>query len=318
MGATVPTLVEVLVARGVDPFEAAAEVREADQHPYVFGARDVQAQRAKLASVLRAQQQVAALSGHAGEIECRPTIAADLFLERYYCRNQPLVLTDMLNDWPAMAHWGPAYFKKVAGDAIVEVQQGRASDPLYERNLDHHRTSMALSDYVDLVTSVGESNDCYMVANNKNLDPGGPLEVLLDDIVQFPGLLDPAKAKGQVFLWYGPAGTVTPLHHDVANILLCQVTGRKAIRLISPSQTPLLYNDIGVFSAVDAAAPDLDRFPSYREVQPVEFVLEPGEVLFIPVGWWHTVRSLEPSISVSFTNFAFPNTFEWTHPTREQ
>ena len=29
-------------------------------------------------------------------------------------------------------------------------------------------------------------------------------------------------------------------------------------------------------------------------------VVGPGEVLFIPKGWWHHVRSLTPSISLSF------------------
>ncbi|MGL5509483.1 MAG: cupin-like domain-containing protein, partial [Microcoleaceae cyanobacterium] len=34
----------------------------------------------------------------------------------------------------------------------------------------------------------------------------------------------------------------------------------------------------------------------------------------IPVGWWHYVESLEVSISVSFTNFIFPNHYEWKFP----
>jgi ribosomal protein L16 Arg81 hydroxylase len=42
----------------------------------------------------------------------------------------------------------------------------------------------------------------------------------------------------------------------------------------------------------------------------LDVVLQPGEVLFIPVGWWHHIRSLEISINVSFTNFVFNNDFE--------
>ncbi len=41
--------------------------------------------------------------------------------------------------------------------------------------------------------------------------------------------------------------------------------------------------------------------------------LHEGEALFIPVGW-HYVRSLEICISLSFTNFAFPNHFDWSFP----
>jgi ribosomal protein L16 Arg81 hydroxylase len=39
--------------------------------------------------------------------------------------------------------------------------------------------------------------------------------------------------------------------------------------------------------------------------------VRPGDVLFIPVGWWHWVESLSPSVSVSFVNFSYPNTFDW-------
>jgi ribosomal protein L16 Arg81 hydroxylase len=41
----------------------------------------------------------------------------------------------------------------------------------------------------------------------------------------------------------------------------------------------------------------------------MQVVLEPGQALFIPVGWWHHVRSLDVSISVSFTNFLAPNDY---------
>jgi ribosomal protein L16 Arg81 hydroxylase len=53
-------------------------------------------------------------------------------------------------------------------------------------------------------------------------------------------------------------------------------------------------------SPVDAEDADLRRFPRYAKAQPIEFVIEPGEILFIPAGWWHHVRALDPSISMNF------------------
>jgi ribosomal protein L16 Arg81 hydroxylase len=64
-----------------------------------------------------------------------------------------------------------------------------------------------------------------------------------------------------------------------------------------------VYNHIGVFSEVDCEKPDLVRHPLYRYANKFVFDLNPGEALFIPVGWWHHVRALDVSISVSFTNF---------------
>lgn len=43
-----------------------------------------------------------------------------------------------------------------------------------------------------------------------------------------------------------------------------------------------------------------ERFPEFGDAEYVEGVLGPGDCLYIPVGWWHYVRSLTPSFSVSF------------------
>jgi hypothetical protein len=41
--------------------------------------------------------------------------------------------------------------------------------------------------------------------------------------------------------WFGPPGTVTPLHTDPHHNLLCQVVGSKYIRLYTPGDTPAMY-----------------------------------------------------------------------------
>jgi ribosomal protein L16 Arg81 hydroxylase len=133
----------------------------------------------------------------------------------------------------------------------------------------------------------------------------------LDDFTSFPEYLNPTAAGRQCFLWFGPAGTVTPLHHDTSNILLAQVAGRKRYRMIPASEWQYVYNSRGVFSDVDAEKPDLNRYPKFRNATIIDIVVEPGEALFVPVGWWHQVRALDVSMTISFTNFVFPNHFNW-------
>ena len=43
-----------------------------------------------------------------------------------------------------------------------------------------------------------------------------------------------------------------------------------------------------------------EKFPLFKEARYVKTVLEEGESLYIPVGWWHYVGSLGVSFSVSF------------------
>ena len=107
--------------------------------------------------------------------------------------------------------------------------------------------------------------------------------------------------------WFGPAGTVTPAHHDPKHNLLCQVVGRKYLRLYAAdepgSPSPLYPHASGMHtnsSRVDLRAPDLDAFPRFRSAPYLECVLSAGEMLYIPPRWWHYVQSLERSFSVSF------------------
>ncbi|KAJ1619721.1 hypothetical protein T492DRAFT_889889 [Pavlovales sp. CCMP2436] len=48
------------------------------------------------------------------------------------------------------------------------------------------------------------------------------------------------------------------------------------------------------------SAPDLKRFPLFASAEYLELLLAPGDVLFLPQGHWHYVRSLSTSVSVNF------------------
>ena len=112
-------------------------------------------------------------------------------------------------------------------------------------------------------------------------------------------------------LWIGPKGTVTPLHFDMINNFFCQISGSKRVRLVPSWSMPWVYNDYHVYSDVDAASPDFDQHPLFSNVTMYDFVVYPGEVLFIPMGWWHHLESLEPTVSLTRKrlNHAGSNTY---------
>ncbi|MGF1491028.1 MAG: cupin-like domain-containing protein [Microcoleaceae cyanobacterium] len=313
MGRPETDLIRIMVEHDLDHALVQQEVTSLKANPYCKAAEQFIQQLQKLESLSEIQHQLQQLSTIATQVERKIGLSRTDFLNHYYGRNTPVIFTGIMNNWSALKQWNPDYFQKHYGDVTVEVQANRNSDPKYEINVDRHRKKVKFRDYISWIKQGNSGNDYYIVANNGNLDRE-ELKGLLQDIEIFPEYLDSQQTKGRIFFWFGPAGTVTPLHHDPVNLMLAQVRGRKRILLVPPQQTPYLYNHLGVFSEVDVTQPDYQKYPLFRNVKPIEVILEPGEVIFIPVGWWHHVTSLDVSISVSFTNFVFPNHYTWKNP----
>jgi hypothetical protein len=301
----------VLKEAGV-PWEAARrEIERAQDHPYAAAATRLGRRYGWVESLLDLYGD---LRGAAGEHDLpRLADASPEAFFRCYFANRPVVLAGAAKDWPAR-RWTLAGLRERFGAAEVEVMTGRDANPEHAWQHDAHRTPMTFGAYLAMVESAGETNDHYMVARNENWRRA--LAGLTADVRAIPGVLDPRLLPETMTLLLGPAGTVTPLHHDNMNILLCQVLGRKLVRLVPSYQRHLVYPRGGTYSEVDAGDPDLARHPLFSEATVLETVLEPGDALLIPAGWWHWVKALEISVNVSFHHFAVRGGNHYLYPPR--
>jgi ribosomal protein L16 Arg81 hydroxylase len=91
--------------------------------------------------------------------------------------------------------------------------------------------------------------------------------------------------------------------------LIVQVRGSKRIVLLPPSETTLLYNHRHVFSDVHDITDEemLRRYPLAAQAQRYEVDLEAGDMIYLPVGWWHQVTATDFSITFTFTDFRWDN-----------
>lgn len=306
------------LARGVEPAALRERLRERAVPEREISRRLAEAAEAAalaveaLSRAARAEQALALRGAlRAPEIERRTTPEAGEFFGCYWASGTPAIFVDLVTRWPAFGRWSAASLRERFGEVEVEAEIGRAGDPEPDIHYLAHRRRLRLADFIDQALAAGESDDLYMIARNHNL-ARPELRALLEEIEPPAGYFDEARLAGGAALWFGPAGTVTRLHHDCSNILFCQVVGQKRVRLGAPEDPALLSAARGVYSRIDPEA------PSATEAAPrlYDVTLAAGEALFIPVGWWHHVRALELSISVALNAFSRPNCFDWYMPGR--
>ncbi|HEY7310262.1 MAG TPA: cupin-like domain-containing protein [Gemmataceae bacterium] len=312
---------DAMLRSGFDEQTVRQEIAAAQEHPYLEAARalasipatpaatgTVESKIRKRDWVLEIYRRSARQASTFAQVPRVRRPSRQEFLDKYYARNEPVVIEGALDNWPALTRWTPTYFQERFGDRLVEVQAHRHADPDYEINAAQHKKTMRFGDFVAVVESLGPSNDWYITARNGGTNQE-QLKELWDDIIQLPEYLRGDDPGNRGFFWYGPRGTVTPLHHDLTNNFMAMVRGRKLVRLIAPYELPDLYNHRHCFSRVDLDRVDYERFPRFRNVTVLDVVLGKGDLFFLPVGWWHYVGGLDVTVTMTFTNFVFDNGF---------
>jgi len=264
--------------------------------------------------ILETMEAQRALTTTTAILERRSGLSADEFLSRYYASNRPVILTGEMVDWPALSLWSPEYLAERLGDLPVEYQGARAEDPRFEERMGAHRRHAPFQEFLDQAMS-GKRNDVYMTAYNASAN-GEAMTRLSPDLGRLDRFLVHANGTENGLLWIGPAETFTPPHYDLTNNFIAQIVGRKRLRIAPPSETTKLYNTNHVYSDVPdlEESVDFDRFPRLALLRFYDIDLEPGEILFTPVGWWHQVRALSFSVTATYTDFIWPNNASDTYP----
>lgn len=255
---------------------------------------------------------------------------------------KPVVFTDLIGDWPALTDrpWHSVDYllsQTLGGRRLVPVEVGRsyvdegwgqelipfrtfldkyvlAADPSQQQQQQHRPPVGYLAQH-NLFRQIPPLRNDMRIPDFCWADvPPHPCD---------PSRDQPALDMPQLNAWLGPARTITPLHTDGYHNLLCQVVGRKYVRLYPPGATAAMRPrevengvdmsntgavDVGVVEGWDPVGEEgadgereVERMrEKLKGVEYWECILGPGDTLLIPLGWWHYVRSLSVSFSVSF------------------
>jgi hypothetical protein len=311
-GAPLDVVLDVLDRRAAGPL--GQEQREAVAREYarmfmISHERDDVRRAAgeKALWLLSTYRQLAKQSGRPA-MDTVDDIEPERFFEEYYFANRPVKIRGFAARWQDFSSWSVPRLLERFGDAEVEIMSGRDDHDDYDENVDTTRRTVRFRDFVSMLDAVEGSttNDFYLAARNLSLRR--TFKALVEELEPLPGFLTEHEASF-LNLWIGPAGTVTKLHHDLSNVLFMQLFGSKRITLVPPFDAQLVYNTEGVIAQVDAEQPDYKRYPLFGGATAVSATVDAGDAIFLPVGWFHQVRSLSQSVSLSFVNFAHANFF---------
>lgn len=222
-------------------------------------------------------------------------ITQEEFIEKYLKPRKPLVIKNMAKKWPAYQKWTMEYMKEVVGDVEVPLYDSSKADP--SAPINSSAAKMKFGDYIDLIQR--EPTD---------------LRIFLFDPIKFaPKLLEdylsPKELMGGFLdkypnMFFGGKGSVTFLHFDIdmAHIFHTHFNGRKHIMLFDYKWRERLYQIPYATYALedyDIENPDFTKFPALDGVEGIECFLEHGDTLFMPTGWWHWMKYLDGSFSIS-------------------
>lgn len=200
----------------------------------------------------------------------------------------PFLITGIVNRWPLSA-LTPQTLRDRFSHLPVRARVGDYINTAFAP--DRAMQDMSMLEYLELVASGAPGLPPYL----------GNLELReLNSLCHWPTYFD---KMGPPRFWIGPAGTVTPLHCDYDDNIFAQVWGSKRIFLSPPHHDEFLYpreaNAILFGSPFDPESPDYQQFPLARQALMIECIVNPGDLLYVPAGWYHQVRALTFSLSAN-------------------
>ncbi len=219
------------------------------------------------------------------------------FKAQYYDVKRPLIIAGLAKQWHCYQKWDWDYFIDVVGNQDVGVYNNSKSDAYTPIN-----TADAYMKFGDYLRQVKE----------------GPLElrIFLFNIFQhapqlvqdftWPEELMKGFVKKYPMLFVGGEGSITHMHFDIdmSHILHTQFMGKKRVLLFPFEEQYKLYRkpwevlSLANFANYNEQF-DYPNFPAAKLAKGYEVIMEHGETLFMPAGYWHHMEYIESGFAMS-------------------
>ena len=227
------------------------------------------------------------------------TISKKDFLKNYVLPQKPLVIENLIEDWPAFTKWNLNYFKEKMGDKTVPLYDDRPVD--YNDGFNEPHAKMLMRDYIDLLENEPTRYRIFLYNILKEVPD-------LQKDFKFPDMGLPIL-KSLPMLFFGGEDSFTFMHYDIdlANILHFHFHGKKECILFPYEEKKYLYkvpNSLITHESIDFSNPDFEKWPALKRAKGYKAILEHGNTLYMPEGYWHYMKYITPGFSMSMRSLA--------------
>lgn len=229
---------------------------------------------------------------------------------------RPVVIRGALKDWRAFDAWRnmdyledaaarvPAKLTITHGLALDHVLMSITERAMFRREGLRYKRKyfqmVTLKRFLELLTSDYDPRTNYYARHVPLPEP------IRGDVGELRFCGAPIESRS---LFFGRR-TFTDIHeHHGMDAFMCQLSGRKEVILFPPDDLhgKALYRlFFSNWSPVRLFDVDLKRFPLFRFSKPRKVIVEPGDALYIPNPWWHSVIALDDELQITSPHWLQP------------
>lgn len=227
-------------------------------------------------------------------IERIERLSPESFARNYRRRGRPVIITNEPGVRAAASRWNLDYLVGMHPHHQVSIEHYETGDTRFWSYKD-----MELAQYVELIRSQPGARSQYYLAEK-------PLAEALPNIVSdliTPEIVSRTKIEQAAVFLGIDTFTRAHYHSTPMEAVLTQLCGKKRLTLLAPGKLGLLrpypwYAMRSNWARLSMSTQD--GSPATIAATLYECMLEPGEMLFIPQGWFHEARGLGESVSVTY------------------
>lgn len=227
------------------------------------------------------------------------TLTKEAFVKDFLRPQKPVVIEQLIEDWPAYSKWSLDYIREVAGNKEVPLYDDRPV--AHDEGFNEPHAKMKMSDYIDLLKTKPTKFRIFLWNVLKEVPQ-------LQKDYKYPDL-GIRLMKALPMLFFGGKDSHTFMHYDIdlANIFHFHFAGTKECILFSQSETKYLYkipHSLIVREDIDFSNPDMKKWPALKNAKGYTAKLEHGHMIYIPEGYWHYMKYTTPGFSMSLRAIA--------------